>query len=105
MSKKVNIKKADKGYKVKVGGNKVAKRNNRGKAESLADRIRGNLGKRPTMLNRTSDQNKPQYSKRYSRSGDKKRKAMPPGKRLSKNGEVYYAYREDHTDRNMRKKI
>jgi len=102
---RVTVKKDKKGYMVNVGGEKVTSAPNRQIAERKADRIRQNLGKRPTMLDRKSSQNKPQYSKRYSRSGDKKRKAMPPGKRLSKNGEVYYAYREDHTDRNMRKKI
>jgi len=29
---------------------------------------------------------------------DKKRKALPPGKRISKKGKVYYEYRKNRTD-------
>ena len=30
---------------------------------------------------------------------DKQRSALPPGKRISKNGNVYYEYRKNRTDR------
>lgn len=30
---------------------------------------------------------------------DKKRSALPPGKRISKNGNVYYEYRKNRSDR------
>ncbi len=33
-----------------------------------------------------------------SLAADKKRKALPPGKRISKNGGVYYEYRQNRTD-------
>lgn len=32
------------------------------------------------------------------KSKDKKRKAMPPGKRISKNGKIYYEARKNRSD-------
>lgn len=39
-----------------------------------------------------------QSGKRYSLSADKKRKALPPSKRVSKRGKVYYEYRKNRSD-------
>ena len=36
-----------------------------------------------------------QTGKRISLEDDKKRKAMPPGKRLSKTGKIYFEYRKE----------
>jgi len=55
-----------------------------------------------TIVLGTGKQSEPQYID-YSTAGDKKRKALPPGKRISKNGKVYYAYRKDHTDKRFRR--
>jgi hypothetical protein len=41
---------------------------------------------------------KRQTGKRESLKGDKKRKALPPGKRISKSGNVYYEYRRNRSD-------
>ena len=34
---------------------------------------------------------------------DRKRKALPPGKRISKYGKVYYEYRKNRSDKKGRK--
>jgi hypothetical protein len=39
-----------------------------------------------------------QTGKRISLEADKKRKAMPPGKRISKNGKIYFEGRKDRSD-------
>jgi len=39
-----------------------------------------------------------QTGTRISLEADKKRKAMPAGKRISKNGKPYYEYRKNRTD-------
>jgi hypothetical protein len=39
-----------------------------------------------------------QTGKRISLEDDKKRTALPPGKRVSKTGKVYYEYRKNRTD-------
>jgi len=39
-----------------------------------------------------------QTGKRISLEKDKKRKAMPPGKRISKTGKTYYESRRNRTD-------
>jgi len=39
-----------------------------------------------------------QSGERKSMKRDKKRKALPPGKRISKSGKVYYEYRKNRTD-------
>lgn len=41
---------------------------------------------------------KRQTGKRLDFEADKKRKALPPGLRISKNGKKYYEYRKDRTD-------
>lgn len=41
---------------------------------------------------------KKQTGKRISLEADKKRKALPPGKRISKNGKIYYESRKNRTD-------
>ena len=40
-----------------------------------------------------------------NRSLDKKRIALPPGKRISRAGKIYYEYRSNRSDKNRRKKI
>jgi len=39
-----------------------------------------------------------QTGKRIDLKADKKRKAMPPGKRISKSGKIYYEGRKNRTD-------
>jgi hypothetical protein len=39
-----------------------------------------------------------QTGNRVSLDADKKRKALPPGKRVSKNGKEYYENRKSHSD-------
>ena len=39
-----------------------------------------------------------QTGKRISLEADKKRKALPAGKRISKNGKIYYEFRRNRTD-------
>ena len=39
-----------------------------------------------------------QTGKRISLDADKKRKALPPGKRISKNGRAYYESRQTRSD-------
>jgi len=39
-----------------------------------------------------------QTGKRIDINADKKRAALPSGKRISKNGKVYYEYRRNRTD-------
>ena len=41
---------------------------------------------------------KKQTGKRISLEADKKRKAMPPGKRISKTGRTYYEARRNRSD-------
>lgn len=41
----------------------------------------------------------------YSTKLDKKRKAMPPGKRVSATGKIYYEYRRNRADKDRRKKL
>ncbi len=41
---------------------------------------------------------KTQTGKRKSLKLDKERKALPPGKRISKNGKIYYERRRNHSD-------
>lgn len=41
---------------------------------------------------------KRQIGRRISLEADRKRKALPPGKRISKNGKVYWEYRKNRTD-------
>jgi len=41
---------------------------------------------------------KKQTGKRVDFEADKKRKALPAGKRISKNGKSYYEYRKNRTD-------
>jgi len=36
---------------------------------------------------------------------DKKRKALHPGKRISRNGNIYYEYRANESDLDRRRKI
>lgn len=36
---------------------------------------------------------------------DKERKALKPGKRLSKNGKIYYEYRRNRSDKNLRRRL
>jgi len=61
---------------------------------------------------KTKRQGKPRVIKKVYRqigksvaSLDKKRKAMAPGKRISKKGNVYYEYRANRSDLDPRKKI
>jgi len=39
-----------------------------------------------------------QTGTRISIEADRKRKALPPGKRISKNGKIYYEYRKTRSD-------
>jgi len=58
-------------------------------------------------VNPTANRRKPRvvYSKqrqtgvRISLGADRKRGALPPGKRISKNGKPYYEYRKNRTDK------
>jgi len=36
---------------------------------------------------------------------DKRHLALPPGKRISRNGKIYYEYRSNRSDKNRRKRI
>lgn len=40
-----------------------------------------------------------QIGKRKSIKKDRERKALPPGKRMSKTGNIYYEYRRNRTDK------
>ena len=40
-----------------------------------------------------------QIGKRKSIKRDRQRKALPPGKRISKRGKAYYEYRRNRTDK------
>ena len=70
-------KKSVKGYKVKVGKRVVA---------------------RTRKLPRVIEVTKTQVGK-TDRKRDMKRKAMPPGKRISKNGKIYYERRKNRSDK------
>jgi len=50
--------------------------------------------KKPTVVY----SKKRQTGKRIDLTADKKRTAMPAGKRISKNGKAYYEYRKNRTD-------
>jgi len=46
---------------------------------------------------------KKQKKVKGNRKADKKRQALPPGKRISKNGKIYYEYRSNRSDLNKKK--
>jgi len=73
------------------------------KKTNLADLKKNAKREKQTIILSTIKQGKKPQNPRYAKSNDKKRKALPPGKRISKNGKIYYAYRPDHTDRRFRK--
>ena len=56
--------------------------------------------KRPRTTTR-----KPQTGKRSNRKRDKARKALPPGKRVSKTGSKYTETRRNRSDRDGRKRL
>ena len=45
---------------------------------------------------------KKQKKVKGNRKADKKRQALPPGKRISKNGKIYYEYRSNRSDKGKR---
>ncbi|MFW6311659.1 MAG: hypothetical protein ACOC1K_05425 [Nanoarchaeota archaeon] len=57
---------------------------------------------KPIILGKTK-QRGPQNKSGYSKKSDRKKKALPPGKRISKTGKVYYEYRRDHSDKSFRR--
>lgn len=58
-------------------------------------------GKLPRTIKRTRTQIKNTKSKR----ADRKRKALAPGKRLSKSGKLYTERRSNRSDKNKRKRL
>lgn len=100
----ITIKRVKGGYNINRSGRKVDFSKTRFGATVKADRIREKLGKKPQIVKRGKRQSKPQ-NKSHTKSEDKKRLALPPGKRISKSGNVYYEYREDHSDRNKRTRL
>lgn len=54
---------------------------------------------KPIVVKKIKDVTEPQSGAKHSKARDKKRRALPPGLRISKEGNVYYAYRRDHSDR------
>ena len=64
------------------------------KAEIMSSNVSGIKSKTPKVVYAT----KKQTGKRISLEADRKRKAMPPGKRISKSGNRYYEGRKNRTD-------
>lgn len=65
------------------------------KAEIMSDlNVAGVKRKSPKVVY----SKKRQTGKRLDFEADKKRKALPPGLRISKSGKKYYEYRKDRTD-------
>ena len=53
----------------------------------------------------SDDSPKDRYSKGGGIKADKKYKALHPGKRVSEDGNVYYEYRKNHSDKNRTKRL
>jgi len=97
----ITVKKEKKGYSIRNDGRIVKRYKTKARARKNADILRRKMGKTPLILKKSKKQSKAQSSG-YSKRNDKKVTALPPGKRISKSGNIYYEYRKDHSDINPR---
>ncbi|MHA1865893.1 MAG: hypothetical protein ACTSWZ_05230 [Candidatus Heimdallarchaeaceae archaeon] len=70
------------------------KKKTKGWIVKVGKRIVARTRKKPRVVKAS----KHQTGKRKSIKLDRKRKAMKPGKRISKSGKVYYEYRRNRSD-------
>ncbi len=69
----------------------------RKKKSSLVKKVVAKVTKRPKVVKAVKSDRK-RTGEVKNKNLDAKRKALPPGKRISKSGKIYYEYRRNRSD-------